>query len=119
MQGRRAVRRQRPVCAACAATAHRTGEFRALKAWQVQVRCLPAHKGTAIRALVEARGGTLLSYSPDLNPIELVFAKLKHLLRSAADSIDRLWTALGDCLRKFIPDECSRYLRHCGYGNSV
>ncbi len=84
---------------------------------------LPAHKGAAIRALIEARGATLRylpAYSPDLNPIELMFAKLKHLLRSAAArSLDRLWTILGDCLRTFTPDECSRYLRHCGYGHPV
>ena len=59
-------------------------------------------------------------YSPDLNPIELMFAKLKHLLRSAAArSIDRLWTGLSDRLRKFTPAECSQYLRHCGYGHLV
>ena len=83
---------------------------------------LPAHKGAAIQALIEARGATLRylpAYSPDLNPIELMFAKLKHLLRSAAArSIDRLWTVLGDCLRTFTPDECSRYLQHCGYRHS-
>ena len=57
--------------------------------------------------LIEARGTTLLylpPYSPDLNPIELMFAKLKHLLRSAAARfIDRLWTVLGDCLKYFAP----------------
>lgn len=83
---------------------------------------LPAHKGAAIRALIEARGATLLylpPYSPDLNPIELMFAKLKHLLRSAAArSIDRLWTVLGDCLKHFSPAECMRYSRHCSYGHS-
>jgi transposase len=83
---------------------------------------LPAHKGVAIRELIEARGATLLylpAYSPDLNPIELMFAKLKNLLRSAAArSVDRLWTVLGDCLRQFTPAECARYLRHCGYGHS-
>ncbi len=84
---------------------------------------LPAHNGTAIRALIEARDATLLCvppYSPDLNPIELMFAKLKHLLRTAAArSIDRLWAVLGDWLRKFTPDECSRCPRHCGYGHSA
>ena len=59
-------------------------------------------------------------YSPDLNPIELVFAKLKHLLRSAAErTIDKLWTTLGTCLDRFQPDECGRYVRHCGYGHPV
>ena len=84
---------------------------------------LPAHKGAAIRALIEVRGATLLyllPYRPDLNPIELMFAKLKYLLGSAAArSIDCLWTTPGDCLRTFTPDECSRYLQHCGYGHSV
>ena len=84
---------------------------------------LPAHKGAVIRELIEARGATLLylpAYSPDLNPIELMFAKLKHLLRSAAArSVDRLWTVLGECLRKFTPAECARYLRHREYGHSV
>ncbi len=84
---------------------------------------LPAHKGAAIRALIEARGATLLylpPYSPDLNPIELMFARLKHLLRSAAArSIDRLCTILGNCLKHFSPAECARYLRRCGYGHSV
>ena len=73
---------------------------------------LPAHKGAAIRALIEARGVTLLHlprYSPDLNPVELMFAELKHLLRSAAaGSTDRLWTVLGDCLKHFSPAECDR-----------
>jgi transposase len=84
---------------------------------------LPAHKVTGIRELIEARGAILLylpPYSPDLNPIELLFAKLKHLLRSAAArTIDRLWTTLGACLERFAPDECRRYLRHCGYGQTV
>ena len=64
---------------------------------------LPAHKGAAIRALIQACGATLLyppPYSPDLNPIELMFAKLRHLLRSATSrSIDRLWIDLGGCLK--------------------
>ena len=80
---------------------------------------LLAQKGAAIRALIEARGVRLLYLrpcSPGLDPIELMIAKLKHLLRSAAArSIDRLWTAPGDCLRKSTPDKCDRYLQHCGY----
>ena len=84
---------------------------------------LPAHKGAAIGQLIEARGARLLylpAYSPDLNPIELMFAKLKHLLRSAAArSVGRLWNVLGECLSKFTPGECARYLTHCGYGHSM
>lgn len=84
---------------------------------------LSAHKVSGIRELIEAQGASLLylpAYSPDLNPIELMFAKLKHLLRSAsARTIDALWTTLGSCLDRFAPDECARYLRHCGYGHST
>ena len=59
----------------------------------------------------------LPAYSPDFNPIELMFAKLKHLLRSAAErTVDGLWTVLGACLRRFSVDECCRYIRHAGYG---
>ena len=84
---------------------------------------LPAHKNQTIRDLIEARGASLRylpAYSPDLNPIELVFAKLKHLLRSAeVRTVDRLWTTLGQCLQRFPPAECARYLRHCGYGQTM
>lgn len=81
---------------------------------------LAAHKVAGIRELIEARGATLLylpPYSPDLNPIELLFAKLKALLRSAAArTIEQLWTDLGTCLEHFSANECCRYIRHCGYG---
>ena len=83
---------------------------------------LPAHKGRAIREAIEARGARLLylpPYSPDLNPIELLFSKLKTLLRkAAARTVDRLWTVLGECLRCFTTTECANYIRHCGYGGS-
>lgn len=82
---------------------------------------LSSHKVTGIRELIEARGATLLylpAYSPDLNPIEMLFAKLKHLLRTAsARTINALWDTLGLCLERFPPEECARYLRHCGYGH--
>lgn len=81
---------------------------------------LAAHKVSGVRELIEACGATLLylpAYSPDLNPIELLFSKLKWLLRSAsARSVDVLWNTLGDCLQRFAPDECRRYLRYSGYG---
>ncbi len=84
---------------------------------------LPAHKGRAIRELIEARGARLLylpPYSPDLNQIELVFSKLKYLLRAAAPrTVDCLWTVLGQCLDRFTPGQCANYLRHCGYGQTV
>jgi transposase len=84
---------------------------------------LAAHKVAGVREFIEARGATLLylpAYSPDLNPIELVFAKLKHLLRSSATrTVAALWDSLGDCLLRFTPAECSRYIRHAGYGQTV
>ena len=84
---------------------------------------LAAHKVAGIRELIEARGATLLylpAYSPDLNPIELVFAKLKHLLRSSATrTVAALWDSLGDCLLRCTPAECTRYIRHAGYGQMV
>lgn len=80
---------------------------------------LPAHKVQGVRAAVEARGASLLylpPYSPDLNPIELAFAKLKALLRTAATrTVDHLWHAIGQALDAFSPTECSRYLVHAGY----
>ena len=55
-------------------------------------------------------------YSPDLNPIELCFAKLKALVRTArCRSSETLWPFLGQCLAHFSPDECRNYFRHCGY----
>ncbi|RCV87250.1 hypothetical protein DU506_17045 [Vreelandella rituensis] len=58
-------------------------------------------------------------YSPDFNPIEQVFAKLKTLLRkTAARTVDTLWTAMGSQLDWFTASECDRYIRHCGYGQS-
>jgi len=80
-----------------------------------------SHKVTGIRELIEACGAKLLylpAYSPDLNPIEMLFAKLKHLLRTAsARTIHALWDTLGLCLERFPAGECARYLRHCGYGH--
>ncbi len=82
---------------------------------------LPAHKVAGVGAAIEAAGAILLylpPYSPDLNPIEQVFAKLKALLRKAAErTIPSLWTAIGRCLDNFPADECSRYLAHAGYGS--
>jgi transposase len=55
-------------------------------------------------------------YSPDLNPIEMVFAKLKILLRKADErSIAAVWHRIGALLQEFSPDECANYLRHAGY----
>ena len=80
---------------------------------------LSAHKVDGIRKLIEAAGATLLylpPYSPDLNLIEQVFAKLKTLLRkAAARSVPALWDSIGSLLAAFSPHECSNYFRHAGY----
>ncbi len=80
---------------------------------------LGSHKGKAIRNAIEGAGAILLylpPYSPDLNPIEQVFAKLKAMLRkTAARSLDALWTAVGSLLERFSPRECTRYFQHAGY----
>jgi transposase len=80
---------------------------------------LGSHKGKAVRNAIELAGATLLflpPYSPDLNPIEQVFAKLKAMLRKAAiRSLDVLWTAVGSLLDQYSPRECARYFRHAGY----
>ena len=83
---------------------------------------LGAHKVQGVREAIEGRGAQLLylpPYSPDLNPIEQVFAKLKALLRTAATrTVDALWHAIGQALDAFSPTECARYLAHAGYGPS-
>ena len=80
---------------------------------------LGSHKVAGVRQAIERVGARVVylpPYSPDFNPIEMVFAKLKHLLRKAAPrSVDALWNLLGQLLDAFPPDECERYLRHCGY----
>jgi transposase len=80
---------------------------------------LAAHKVAGVREAIEAAGAKVVylpPYSPDLNPIELVFSKLKWLLRSAqARTVDALHSLLGTLLDHFPPDECRRYLSHCGY----
>jgi len=83
---------------------------------------LGSHKVAGVREAVEAAGATLLylpPYSPDLNPVEQAFAKLKALLRSeAARTVEALWAAVGRLIACFSPAECVRYLAHCGYGRS-
>ena len=80
---------------------------------------LPAHKVTGVRAAIEATGARmrlLPPYSPDFNPIELAFAKLKALLRrAAARTIPALWNAIGDALPQFTPGKCANYFTACGY----
>jgi transposase len=81
---------------------------------------LPCHKSAAVRAAVEAAGCRLVylpPYSPDLNPIELAFAKLKRLLRSDGHrAVPTLMTFLESAATAFRRDECGAYIRHCGYG---
>lgn len=83
---------------------------------------LAAHKVQGVRTQIEAAGATLLylpPYAPDLNPIELAFAKLKTLLRAAAErSVEALWTRIGQLLDAFSAQECANYLRHAGYASS-
>jgi transposase len=80
---------------------------------------LSSHKGPRIRQMIEAAGGSLLylpPYSPDFNPIENAFAKLKALLRNAAErSIEGLWTVIGQLLDAFTPNECTNYFAAAGY----
>lgn len=80
---------------------------------------LPAHKVEGVRHAIEAAGATLRylpPYSPDFNPIEQLFAKLKALLRKAAErSIDTLWNRIGELLHAFSPAECASYFRSAGY----
>ena len=80
---------------------------------------LPAHKVAGVHQAIRAVGASLLylpSYSPDLNPIEQLFAKLKALLRkAAARTKDALWTTIGTLLDAFTPAECRNYLVNAGY----
>jgi transposase len=83
---------------------------------------LSVHKNAKARAAIEARGAELRflpAYSPDLNPIEMVFAKLKALVRSAAARCaDTLCSAIASALDAFNPHECAQYLRHAGYAST-
>mgnify|MGYP003564336137 CR=1 FL=1 len=80
---------------------------------------LSSHKRGRVRELIEAAGARLLflpPYSPDLNPIELIFAKVKQLLRSlACRTRDALWQAMQSVLDKVTPSDASNCYKHCGY----
>jgi transposase len=80
---------------------------------------LPAHKVAGVEAAIRAVGASLLylpPYSPDLNPIEQLFAKLKALLRkAAARTRDELWGTIGVLLDAFTPAECQNYLANSGH----
>lgn len=80
---------------------------------------LGSHKGKAVRRAIRAKGAKLFflpPYSPDLNPIEQVFAKLKTLLRKAEErSAENTWRRIGTLLDRFTPAECANYLANAGY----
>jgi transposase len=82
---------------------------------------LGGHKGKPARAAIRAAGAMMIFLppcSPDLNPIEQVFAKLKHLMRKAArQTLDETWHGIGEILPAFKPDECTRYLKNAGYAS--
>jgi transposase len=81
---------------------------------------LPGHKVAGVRQAIEQRGASLLylpPYSPDLNPIENGFAKLKAIVRkAAARTIDALEAAAADAISQFTPAECTNFFAHAGYG---
>ena len=83
---------------------------------------LGSHKSKAVRRAIRAAGARLLflpKYSPDLNPIEQLFSKLKHWLRRAAGrTADAVCNALGPILETVTPHECSNYFTHAGYGQT-
>ena len=82
---------------------------------------LGSHKSRAVREAVRAAGARLWflpKYSPDLNPIEQTFAKIKHWMRQAQKrSIDDIWPHLGYLVGTIKPDECARYFRTAGYAS--
>jgi len=82
---------------------------------------LSSHKSEVIRKIIKAKGARLLflpPYSPDLNPIEQAFSKLKRLLRKAeARSVETICEKIGGILKRFAPDECAAYLRNSGYAS--
>ena len=83
---------------------------------------LGSHKRADVRKAIEAAGAAvcfLPAYSPDLDPIEQVFAKLKNTLRKMARrTVDALWDAIGIALDDFSPEECFNYFRNAGYGST-
>jgi len=83
---------------------------------------LPGHKVAGVRQAIEERGANLLylpPYSPDLNPIENGFSKLKALVRkAAARTIDALEVAAADAISQFTPNECTNFFAHAGYGSN-
>lgn len=82
---------------------------------------LGSHKGQAVRQAIRSVGARLLflpPYSPDLNPIEQVFSKLKTLLRKAEErSVEATWQRIGSLLDAFPPHECANYIKNSGYAS--
>ena len=80
---------------------------------------LAAHKHPAVRTAIEQAGAQLRflpPYSPDFNPIEMAFAKLKAFFRAARPrTFDHVCESMATALALFLPDECANYVRHCGY----
>jgi len=80
---------------------------------------LSSHRGKAVRQLIRMAGAKLFflpKYSPDLNPIEQVFARLKHLLRkAAARTVETVCAAIGEVLGTFTKNECANYFQNSGY----
>jgi transposase len=83
---------------------------------------LGSHKGKAVRRAIRAAGAKLFflpPYSPDLNPIEQVFAKLKTLVRKAAErTVEATWQRIGALLSCVSPAECANYIRNAGYAST-
>jgi transposase len=83
---------------------------------------LGSHKGEAVRQAIRSAGAKLFflpKYSPDLNPIEQVFAKLKHLLRkTAARTLETVLAAIGELLDAYTAKECANYFKNAGYGQA-
>ena len=82
---------------------------------------LGSHKANAVRQVIRAAGARLIflpPYSPDLNPIEQAFSKLKHHLRKAKErTVEATWQRIGSILQTFSPDECENYFINAGYGS--
>ena len=82
---------------------------------------LSSHKSPAVRKAIRKAGAHLFflpPYSPDLNPIEQVFAKLKHLLRQAAErTSEATWKRIGTLIDRFSPQECANYFQNAGYAS--
>ncbi len=80
---------------------------------------LPSHKVSGVRQAIEAAGARLLflpPYSPDFNPIEMAFSKLKAMLRKAvARTIDELWDSIANCITAFTSNDCRNYFKAAGY----